>query len=94
MQIKFQSTKATASSRQYTIRGLLLLTLSAAVFCCSAPTFWRWLHPPGQTLPTPYYLMDDVQYFPNASPTETATDIRTSDVESLSTALKASAGQL
>ena len=49
---------------QFTIRGVLRVTFVVAVFCCFSPLILQRLQPTVQTLPSPYYLRDDVQYFP------------------------------
>ncbi len=55
---------------QFSLRTLVLLMLAAGplTYCgfCWGPTLYNQMFPPedAQTLPTAYYLKDDIQYFP------------------------------
>lgn len=48
--------------------------LSASVLCGLALNTGCQVHVAGQTLPSPYYLMDDVQYFPAGSENKLANE--------------------
>jgi len=48
--------------------------LAASVLCGVSLSTGCQVHVAGQTLPSPYYLMDDVQYFPAGSENKLANE--------------------
>lgn len=53
-------------SRNFTIRRRFqTITVALAAACCLVSATGCQVSMNGQTLPSPYYLQDDVQYFPS-----------------------------